>query len=554
MAIGGKTLGIVSGLAVGLTSGVILAALNPIVPQTGDPAPTQPIDEVAVAPAPAEKTEPALPKLSMVETPQEVELSPAPETAVDEVADVVEPDAEPEEVVEAEAPAPELAEPNVSTDLATDPEAMDQGTEPATELALVLPENSDTAAIEDAPAEPSEAASDATPTVSTEPAEAVKLAEPTLDTQSPEVDATEIAQTDPVAVSDVAEPSQTEEPSALATAETVVASLPTIEDPEAPQPAAAPVQTEVVEEVAEPVVEAAQRNTSGTFKTSGGSLIDRGSSLPSLGQSEDTGLAALGTAGGSNRFKTIGESSEVATAPTPETTGDSTPDLGALVRNANDFPVTNTPLVSVILLDDGRIASQLESLKTLNLQLTIAVSLDDADAGERAAQYRAAGFEVLAMSPRNVKLSLSGGQSDDQVAALLDEYFAIMPEAVGLIDRPSANLQKDQRLSRYVVEHFAKTGHGLVTYAGGLNGTRRIAEQEGVSSGSVFQFLDKSGEAGAILTQQLDRAAREARSKGAAIVMATPSDATLGTLVSWSLSSKARAVRMAPVSASLLKG
>lgn len=37
------------------------------------------------------------------------------------------------------------------------------------------------------------------------------------------------------------------------------------------------------------------------------------------------------------------------------------------------------------------------------------------------------------------------------------------------------------------------------------------------------------------------------------MIMATPSKATLGTLLSWSLSSKARAVTLAPASAALLK-
>jgi polysaccharide deacetylase 2 family uncharacterized protein YibQ len=97
------------------------------------------------------------------------------------------------------------------------------------------------------------------------------------------------------------------------------------------------------------------------------------------------------------------------------------------------------------------------------------------------------------------------------------------------------------------------TGHGIVTYAGGLNGTSRVADQENVSNGTVFRYLDKSGETGPVVTQQLDRAARAARSKGSVIVMATPSVETLGTLVSWSLSSKARAVTLAPISASLLK-
>jgi len=215
--------------------------------------------------------------------------------------------------------------------------------------------------------------------------------------------------------------------------------------------------------------------------------------------------------------------------------------------------VTDDPLMSIILIDDGKIAAQLPSLQGLNLPLTIAVSLDEEDAQSRARTYRDAGFEVLTMAPRNVELSLSGGQSNEQVAELMTRYFEIMPESIGLIDRPAANLQKDQRLLRSVVKSFAETGHGIITYAGGLNGTKRIADQQDVSNGTVFRFLDKSGEAGVILTQQLDRAAREARNKGSVIIMATASKSTLGTLVGWSLSSKARAVTLAPVSASLLK-
>ncbi len=536
MAIGGKTLGIVSGLTVGLTSGVILAALNPIVPTKGDPAQTQPIEEARIAPAPEQTSEPALPKLSMVDTTPDAEpvTEEAPIAEVEAEVEVAEPEVSEPVVEESEA-----IEPSIEPTQTAEVETLDPIEEPTTELAMVLPENSETADVDAAPEQPEAASNDDQPIVSTEPAAAVELAEPTLDTQSPEVDTTEIAKADPVEVTSVAEAEQTQEPTALSPTETVVASLPTIQDPEQPKPAVAVVEDPAEEE---------KPNTSGTFKTTGGSIITRGSGLPKIGENEGTGLASIGTGTGS-RFKTIGDSAKI----TGETATDAEPDVGALVRNANEFPVTDEPLMSVILIDDGKIAPQLPSLQKLNLPLTIAISLDDADANTRAEKYRNAGFEVLAMTPRNVKLSLSGGQTNDQVAALLDQYFDIMPSAVGLIDRPSANLQKDQRLSRAVVKHFAKTGHGLVTYAGGLNGTKRVADQENVSSGAVFRFLDKSGEAGLIVTQQLDRAAREARSKGAVIVMATPSAATLGTLVGWSLSSKARAVTLAPVSASLLK-
>lgn len=543
MAIGGKTLGIVSGLAVGLTSGVILAALNPIVPQKGEPAETQPIEEAAVAPAPEEKADPALPKLSMVDTKPapETEEATTSETAVRDEAQIS--DVQEEPITEAEVPEivePKLVEPSVEPTLSAEVETLDPIEEPTIELAMVLPEESDDLNEETAPEQPSVAQSVEQPNVSTEPADAVALAESTLDTESPEVVATEITDSESVDVSEVADVEQAEEPVELAPVETVVTSLPTIEDPETPKPAVA-----VVEDAAEN-----EPNTSGTFKTSGGSIITRGTSLPKIGKSEETGLASIGTGSGS-RFKTIGDSAKI-TGET-ESGGDDTPQLGALARNANEFQVTSDPLMSVILIDDGKIASQLPSIQKYNLPLTIAVSLDEDDASERAAKYRDAGLEVLAMTPRNVKLSLTGVQSNEQVAQLLDQYFEIMPTSVGLIDRPSANLQKDQRLARAVVKHFGTTGHGLVTYAGGLNATKRIADQENVSSGAVFRFLDKSGEVGPIITQQLDRAALEARSKGAVIVMATPSAATLGTLVSWSLSSKARAVTFAPVSASLLK-
>lgn len=540
MAIGGKTLGIVSGLAVGLTSGVILAALNPIVPPKGDPAQTHPIADAGVSSEPVEKADPALPKLSMVDTSPEAADAPAAPGVQDEpTAQVTEPNDGVAEPVVAE---PVLEQPSVEPTQTAELETLAPIQKTTTELALVLPENSDASDVDAAPEHPVAASIDTQPTVSTDPAEAVTLAEPTLDTQSPRVGTAIIAKAAPVDVTAVDAAKQTQEPTELAPSQTVVASLPTIEDPETPKPAIA-----VVEETTESqeAAQDAKPNTTGTFKTTGGSIITRGSSLPKIGETNETGLASLGAGSGSSRFKTIGDSAKVM--------GEAASDVGALVRNANEFPVTDDPLMSVILMDNGKIAAQLPSLQKLNLPLTIAVSLDDADANARATTYRDAGFEVLAMTPRNVQLSLSGGQSNDQVSALLDQYFDIMPNSVGLIDRPSANLQKDQKLSRAVVKHFAKTGHGLVTYAGGLNGVKRIADQENVSSGAVFRFLDKSGEAGQIVTQQLDRAAREARSKGTVIVMATPSAATLSTLVGWSLSSKARAVTLAPVSASLLK-
>ena len=68
MAMGSKTLGIVAGLAVGASSGVFLAAMNPIVPRT---------DTTQIAPAPetadgasaiASTAETSLPDVAQVES------------------------------------------------------------------------------------------------------------------------------------------------------------------------------------------------------------------------------------------------------------------------------------------------------------------------------------------------------------------------------------------------------------------------------------------------------------------------------------------------------
>ena len=536
MAIGGKSLGIVSGLAVGLTSGVILAALNPIVPQKGASVSIAAVDEIALAPEPETKSDPSLPKLSMVDT--------TPEASTESESSV-----EPEAVVAITEPSGEVNEPTIEPEVTSEPpqtielETLEPVGEPETQLALVLPENTQQNDLSSAPQQLISAQNDTQPNVSSEPAQAIDLAEPNLETDSPIVTVAEPVTSDAVEIASVSEPEPTAEPSAIIPNDTVVASLPKIQDPIAPKRAVAIVEETEPEE---------QPNTSGTFKTSGGSIITKGSNLPKIGGTQESNLASLGSGNKTSRFKTIGDSTKILGDDDTQTESQD-PDVGALVRNANKFPVSDAPLLSIILIDNGQIENQLSSLQGLNLPLTMAISLDEPDAAERAKKYTDAGFEVLAMTPRNVKLSLSGGQSNEQVAKLLTEYFNIMPTSVGLIDRPSANLQKDQRLSRSVVKHFAKTGHGLITYGGGLNGTKRAADQENVASGTVFRFLDKSGEAEQIITQQLDRAAREARSKGAAIVMATPSKATLSTLVGWSLSSKARAVTLAPVSASLLK-
>lgn len=549
MANWGKTAGIMSGLAVGLSGGVFLAAMNPILPRT---------DTTKVAQAPMQQTaqdsgvdqgaesvsQESAPKLSLV---QQATPSPEPVTALPELSGAS--DAPVNVGQSSAAPkASDVAGLGAETPL---PEE--------TELAMVVP---------DADAAPQAAVqtllerddqAETQPNVSTIPAEPVVLVKPAADTNSPDAltpDVQDIATVAPEVSRDTATPAAFAPTPQMTGARDGVAVMPQVDsEPELrikakPEPNLADQPVVVVPDRTDPDAESTatiaalapqqQANKSGTFQTVG-------SRLPTIGESGENGISSLGTGGISARIPSIGGQTSEESVQIDE------PALGAVWANANNFTPTGKPLMSIVLLDTGDIADQLPKLSGLGLPLAIAIPLDQPDVASKARAYRNAGFEVLGLSPHDVSLSLSGGQTDEQVAELLKKYFTLMPEALGLIDRPDANLQKDQRLVRAVVSYFAGTGHGLITYAGGLNAAPRLADQQNVPSAVVNRVLDGAGESDAVMTGYLNRAARQARSKGQAIVVATPSRATMAALLNWSLSTNARAVTLAPVSAVLIE-
>ena len=242
MAIGGKTLGIVSGLAVGLSLGVVLAALNPIVPQTGSSVPSAPVEEIVLAPQPEVKSDPSLPKLSMVDTTPETKAETRSESDVktEPVANIINDDPIAAEIDE---PPVEVIEPPVEPEVTSVPpqtaelETLQAVDAPETQLALVLPENAQQNDLGAAPEQPTSAQNDARPNVSSEPAQAIDLAEPDLETDSPRVTVAEPATTDTIETATVAEPEPIAEPSAIVSNEPIVATLPKIQDPIAPKTA-----------------------------------------------------------------------------------------------------------------------------------------------------------------------------------------------------------------------------------------------------------------------------------------------------------------------------
>lgn len=555
MAIGGKAAGMLSGLGVGAVAGVMLAALNPILPQV------PPQDVVQVAPSSDRPTFEVTeaPEIDGEEPTQSATAESAPDTP---------------QVADAETTPEVPDQPNrqtvgrVATDLGGQAEAQTG----ETELALALPgsdggvslPSQDVTGIDAVRPEtaPQLDTASAEPLPSAAPEVATSLDAPTTE-PAQETDLALLVQPDEAPAPQAVEDGPTLGGEDTPSVDTSTAPAPQPEEEVATQDAPAD-ETPVEEEVAaveEPALEteSTQRSSGFRFPTIGGDSDDdsgtrRVGGFRSVDGSSGRRFPTIGgsdtAASGGSRLPSIGGSQDQEVEPSE--TAEAEPSGGALETNRLPFDGADKPLISVVVIDNGRVMPQLSALSGLGIPLAVAVPVDADGATETAQAYRDAGFEVLALAPRSVDLSLSGNQSEDQVEELLDRFFDIIPDAMGLIDRPVATIQKDRRLARYVVNRFAKTGHGILTYAGGLNSIPRLAAEQDVPQATIYRYLDASGESGDVIDRALNRAAFEAKSKGRVVVMSTPNITTLTRVADWLQTSRARDVALAPVSASLL--
>lgn len=253
---------------------------------------------------------------------------------------------------------------------------------------------------------------------------------------------------------------------------------------------------------------------------------------------------------------------EITTPPAVDETGDApraeTPPVAVSVGGAalerNKIGFTNPdgkPLMSVILIDAGDEGLDKDVLLTFSFPVTFALDPSRPGATADAKRLSRGGFEILALAPGGDAALVATGNPAD-VSAALSGVFAAIPEAVGLVDRPDAALQAEPGLARDVIAALGDTGHGLVTYDIGLNGTDKSARRDGVASGVVYRVLDLERESGAVIQRYLDRAALEAGKDGHVIVLGRTYPETVTALFNWAVGGKNAGIALAPVSASLL--
>lgn len=225
----------------------------------------------------------------------------------------------------------------------------------------------------------------------------------------------------------------------------------------------------------------------------------------------------------------------------------------ALMRNKVVFRNTaDRPLMSIILMDGGERGLDQEVLLTFSFPISFAF---DPDSGEKTLKpdaFAASGFEVLALAPAGDN-RLEAAESASDIETALAAVFTLVPHAVGLVDRPVAEIQQSPELAAQVIEGLHATGHGLLTYDIGLNATDQKAKARDVPAATVFRVLDADGEKSATIKRYLDRAALEAGKDGHVVVVGHTYPETVTALFSWALSAKSSTVALAPVSAVLLQ-
>ncbi|MGP1358801.1 divergent polysaccharide deacetylase family protein, partial [Roseicyclus sp.] len=243
-------------------------------------------------------------------------------------------------------------------------------------------------------------------------------------------------------------------------------------------------------------------------------------------------------------------------APPEEETAEAAPeapaadeDVPALVAHAAPFDAAETrPLIAVVLIDEPDARLDISALTDFTFPVAFAIDPTRPDAAERAAAYRAAGFEVLMLG----SVIPEGATATDTEVALAAARRNL-PEAVALLDTPESRIQSDRAVLEAAVGAVAREGQGLVAFPRGMNTAEQMAARVDVPAATVFRLLDDEDQRATLITRFLARAEFAAVQEGAVIVAGRTRPDTVTALYSWALGDRNEGVAIAPVSAVLLR-
>ncbi|MEM6372806.1 MAG: divergent polysaccharide deacetylase family protein [Pseudomonadota bacterium] len=237
--------------------------------------------------------------------------------------------------------------------------------------------------------------------------------------------------------------------------------------------------------------------------------------------------------------------------PATDTATDDTPaDTRAISLHAAAFENPDEkPLMAIVLMDAGVDLSGgtvgLAALNAFPYPLSFAVDATLPDAATRMADYRAQGFEVMALM--DLPRGATAGDAEVALSAALDA----VPEAVAVMEGPDSGLQDNRDTSEQVAQAVQDTGHGLVLHSKGLNTAHKLAVRDGVPAGLIFRDFDSADQTPSVIRRFLDQAAFRAGQEGGVIMVGRLRPDTISALLLWGLQDRAERVALAPISAVL---
>ncbi|NKX45807.1 divergent polysaccharide deacetylase family protein [Roseicyclus persicicus] len=222
----------------------------------------------------------------------------------------------------------------------------------------------------------------------------------------------------------------------------------------------------------------------------------------------------------------------------------------ALRDNAVPFDApADQALLAVVLIDTPEGGLDAATLAGLGFPVSFALDPLRPDAAARAAELRAAGFEVVILGAG----AIPAGATPSDVEVALAAAQTALPQAVALMDDPEGRIQGDRPVLDATVAALAETGHGLLAFPRGLNPGEETARRNGLPAATVFRLLDDEDQSAPVITRFLGRAAFAAGQEGAAVVVGRTRPDTVTALFSWALGGRTEGVALAPVSAVLLR-
>ncbi len=222
---------------------------------------------------------------------------------------------------------------------------------------------------------------------------------------------------------------------------------------------------------------------------------------------------------------------------------------GALMLNSVPFDAPpDTPLMSIILIDDEANPVPDATLHEYPVPVAFAIDGSRQDASRAAARYRAAGFEVLMLTNFPV------GATPSDIEQSFQAYETAIPEAIAIVDQDQNGFRRGRDVIKQITEILAQTGHGLVTMDKGLNTPQKIAVKNGIPAATIYRALDDKDESTTVIRRYLNRAAFQASQKGSVVLIGHTRFQTVEALLLWSSSDKSGTLALAPLSAILKAG